>query len=297
MTKKKTTKEEKFALVKNMYGNANPILGNTSWTAADGVAYSKGIASGVTTLADILTLWSAQATTPVGTLPTPNTGEPEATVELIASTGAIPAASYLVPATVISTILEASLGYDPDDVDVNADGARTAILNATRSMAEINFRRASRDLAFASIYGASRGTVAKYGALLDQMGKEIESGIVAGEHEYVQAKIAEAQVKANIVGGKLPARATVITGVNGDNMRGRISDSDHTQEKYVRNAAMTTEVSISNSDQASKIRMSYNNFLASVYGTQVQGPGGLGSILASAVSQMGEPGISWVYIA
>lgn len=293
MTKKKP---EKFEVVKKLYGENAKLVGNSSYNAGDGTAYSKGIASGVDTLADILALWTDLAATPASTPPTPETDEPEATVSEIDSTGSVAAEYFLDPATVISDILEASLGYDPDDVNVGADAARTAILNATRSMAEINFRRRTRELARASIYGATRGTLAQYSEMLDQLGKDIESGTVAGEHEYVQAKIAEAQVKANIVGGKLPSRAGIITGVNGDNMRARISNSVHEQEKYVRNAAMTTEVSISNADNAAKIRMSYNNFLASVYGTQVAGPGGLGSILASAVSQMGEPGISWVYI-
>ena len=98
------------------------------------------------------------------------------------------------------------------------------------------------------------------------------------------------------MGGKLPARASVIGTVLGENMKGRISNSDHEQQKYVRNAELSTSTSVANDDRAAQIRIGYNNFLASIFGTQTSENRGLGSILASAISQMGAPGISYVYL-
>jgi len=242
-----------------------------------------------------LAVWEEQAATPSSTAPTPNTNEPTATSTEITQVGSVATSDIPVVATEIA-VLEADLDYGPDDVDIPADAARTAILNATRSLAEYNFRRAEQALSLASIYGASRGTIAKYMELLTKLGKDIESGIVAGEHEYLQAKISEAQVKANIVGAKLSPRASLMSSVISDRVKAFISNSDHIQEKYVRNANSETQVSMSNADNAAKIRMSYNSFLASVFGSQTSEKSGLASILASSISQMGEPGISWVYI-
>ena len=146
-------------------------------------------------------------------------------------------------ATYIDDVLEADLDYNPSDVDIPSAAARTAILNATRSMAEINFRREMRSLSLASIYGAARGTLAKYRTALTKLGQAIESGIVAGEHEYLQAKIAEAQVKANIVSPKLSARATVISSVISDRMRGRATNAQLATEISDSNAKLTTGVS------------------------------------------------------
>lgn len=184
--------------------------------------------------------------------------------------------------------------FTADDVDVPVDAARTAILNATRSIAEISFRRAVEQLARASIFGASRGQIAKYYDLLEKFNKDVESGIVAGEHEWLQGKIAEQQIKANVATGKAPSQASVIGAVVNARMRGRISDSDHTQERCVRNAILTTQVSMNNADNDARIKCCFNSYLASVYSADISRDRGIGSILAAAISQMGEPGISWV---
>ena len=136
--------------------------------------------------------------------------------------------------------------YTPDDVNIPCDAVRTSILNATRSIAEINFRRAIRSLGMASIYGATRGTIAKYFDALTKLGRDIESGIVAGEHEFLQGKIAEAQVKANIVGGKLGPRATVIASVVSDRMRGRTANAQLSTGVSERNASLDTGISETN---------------------------------------------------
>jgi len=291
---KKPTKKDAIVKVPKTLGEVS--LQDSQWSGGIGLASSKGIGhAAYSDLADILTKWEAEAATPSSTAPTPNQNEPTATATQITEVGSVADSDLPVSATEFD-VLEDGLGYDPDDVDIPADAARTAILNATRSLAEFNFRRASKSLAIASIYGASRGLIAKYMELLTKLGKDVESGIVAGEHEYVQAKIAEAQVKANIVGAKLSPRATVMSSVISDRMKAFVSNSDHLQEKYVRNANASTQVSISDADNAAKIRTSYNSFLASIYGSQTSENRGLASILSSALSQMGEPGISWVYI-
>jgi len=293
---KKTTKKD--AIVKANKPLGGVALRDSQWTGGAGLASSKGIgSSSYSNLSDILDKWEAIAATPASTTPSGSfqtvTG---ATSTDITQVGSVADSDLPVEATELTT-LETDLGYAPDDVDIPADASRTSILNATRSLAEYNFRRATKALALSSIYGASRGIIAKYMELLTKLGKDIEAGIVAGEHEYLQAKIAEAQVKANIVSGKLGPRASVMNAVMGERMKAFISNSDHLQEKYVRNAASETQVSMSDADNAAKIRASYNSFLASVYGSQTSENRGLASILSSALSQMGEPGISWVYIS
>jgi len=291
MAKKPTKKD---AIAKVPLGEVS--LRDSNWTGGVGQASSKGIGhAAYGNLADILTKWEEEASTPSSTAPTPNTDEPTATASEITTTGSVATADIPVVATEIA-VLEADLGYAPDDVDIPCAAARTAILNATRSLAEYNFRRAEDALGVASIYGASTGQIAKYIELLTKLGKDIEAGIVAGEHEYLQGKIAEAQVKANIVSGKLSPRASLMSSIISDRMKAFVSNSEHIQEKYVRNANVTTQVSMSNADNAAKIRASYNSFLASIYGSQTSENRGLASILSSALSQMGEPGISWVYI-
>ena len=193
-------------------------------------------------------------------------------------------------------IMEEDLGYSPDDVNIPADAARTAILNATRSIAEINFRRKVRQLTTASIYGASQGQIAKYFDALTKLGRDIESGITAAEHEYLAAKIAEAQVKANIVSPKLSSRATVISSVISDRMRGRITNAQSGTGVSERNAILGTEVSIANATNDTRINISYNNFLASIFSAQVTDDRGLASILAAGASQMGKPGIAWITV-
>ena len=163
-----------------------------------------------------------------------------------ASPSSIPSSEYPVAEDYISDVLEDGLDFTPDDVNIPCEAARTAILNATRSIAEFNFRRASRELAMASIYGTTRARVAKYGDLLDKLGKEIETGVVAGEHEFLQGKIAEAQVKANLTSPRLSARATVIASIVSDRMRGRIIDAQLATGVSEKNAQLATSVSEKN---------------------------------------------------
>lgn len=295
MTKKptKTTK-----VVKYKPPMKDVALGDTGWSGGVGDASSKGISADQAVypdLASILAKWESEATTPTGTPGTPNQNEPTASASLITQTGEVADSDLPVEATQLAT-LEDGLDYTPDDVDIPADAARTSILNATRSLAEYNFRRAEQALSLASIYGASRGTIAKYIELITKLGKDIEAGIVAGEHEYLQGKIAGEQIKANLVSGTTPSRASVMNAVMVERMKAHVSNSEHIQEKYVRNANAETQVSMSDADNASKIRTSYNSFLASVFGSETSANRGLASILSSAISQMGEPGISWVYI-
>ena len=186
--------------------------------------------------------------------------------------------------------------YTPDDVDIPCDAARTAILNATRSIAEINFRRAVKQLSMASIYGATRGTIAKYFDALTKLSRDIESGIVAGEHEFLQGKIAEAQVKSNIVSGKLGPRATVIASIVGDRTRSFITNATNQQDTLARNAAMCTQVAMGNADNDQRILASYNNFLATLAQIDGQHDRAVGSIIAACVSQTGAPGISWIEV-
>jgi len=186
--------------------------------------------------------------------------------------------------------------YKPSDVDIPCDEARTAILNATRSIAEIIFRRKMRILAMASIYGASRGTIAKYADALENLGKDIESGIVAGEHEYLQGKIAEAQVKANIVSGKLGPRASVLSAVISETMRAHVTNANNTQDTLARNGTLCTEAAIATANNTEQIRASYNNFLATLAQIDGQHDRAVGSIIAAAVSQMGAPGLSYVEV-
>jgi len=186
--------------------------------------------------------------------------------------------------------------YTPSDVDIPCDAARTAILNATRSIAEINFRRAMKSLSLASIYGATRGTIAKYFDALTKLGKDIESGIVAGEHEFLQGKISEAQVKANLVGGKLGPRATVIASITGDRVRAFITNATNEQDTLAKNGTLVTQAAISSASDTERIRASYNNFLATAAQIDGQHDRAVGSIIAACVSQTGAPGLSYVSV-
>ena len=186
--------------------------------------------------------------------------------------------------------------YTPSDVDIPCDAARTAILNATRSIAEINFRRTMKSLSLASIYGATRGTIAKYFDALTKLRKDIESGIVAGEHEFLQGKISEAQVKANLVGGKLGPRATVIASVTGDRVRAFITNATNEQDTLAKNGTLVTQAAISSASDTERIRASYNNFLATAAQIEGQHDRAVGSIIAACVSQTGAPGLSYVSV-
>ena len=186
--------------------------------------------------------------------------------------------------------------YTPDDVNIPCDAARTAILNASRAIAEINFRRLVRQMALASIYGGSSGTIAKYRAALAKLGQEIESGIVAGEHEFLQGKVAEAQVKASLVSNKLGPRATVIASVIGDRTRAYITNATNQQDTLARNATLETNAAISSASDTERIRASYNNYLATLAQIDGQFNRGVGAIIAACVSQTGTPGISYVSV-
>jgi len=265
MTKKKEVKKD--ALMKQPKASPDVVLKADSFGRSEGVSFYGGM-SGPDSWEDLidkfkdLSGWDEETG---GTLPGPheNTGSAHAAsasqeeaygseAGVIAASAKNAEASSATASSVtefpdaeeyIDDVLEADLDYNPDDVDIPCDAARTAILNATRSSAEINFRREMKTLSLASIYGAARGTLAKYRTALTKLGQEIESGIVAGEHEYLQGKIAEAQVKANIVSPKLSARATVISSVISDRMRGRTTNAQLATEVSDSNAKLVTGVS------------------------------------------------------
>jgi len=274
MADKKEKPIKKDALIKRLLKSSVP-LGHKF--RSDGVAYANGM-NGPDDYTDLISVFqelSGYDSETEGIAPDPHTStgsasatdaaveeaeveEAAASVAGASSASATPSAASAVTEfpdaeTYIDDVLEADLDYNPSDVDIPCADARTAILNATRSIAEINFRRKMRVLAMASIYGASRGTIAKYTDALENLGKEIESGIVAGEHEYLQGKIAEAQVKANIVNPKLSARATVISSVISDRMRGRTTNAQLATGVSERNADLTTRVSEHNAQLATGV--------------------------------------------
>jgi len=79
-------------------------------------------------------------------------------------------------------------------------------------------------------------------------------------------------------------------------MRGRITNAQSGTGVSERNAILGTEVSIANATNDTRINISYNNFLASIFSAQVTDDRGLASILAAGASQMGKPGIAWITV-